>query len=945
MSHESEALLEANLIKQLIALKYEPVIIKDDKALEENLKIQLEKHNKTTLSQTEFKRVLNRLNKGNVFEKAGILRDDPFALECDDGSKKYIEFLDSEHWCQNIFQVTSQVTVEGVYKNRYDVTLLINGLPLVQIELKRRGLELKEAFNQINRYQRHSYGSNNALFNYVQLFVISNGVNTKYYANNKKQSFKQTFYWADEKNNNITNLDEFTNTFLERCQLSKMICKYIVLAQVPKILMVLRPYQYHAVEAIINRVSNSAKNGYIWHTTGSGKTLTAFKTSQILMKLPKVHKVVFVVDRKDLNFQTTKEFNSFSDGSVDGTDNTKALVKQFTDDTTKLIVTTIQKLNTAISKTQYLEQMKVLKEEHVVFIFDECHRSQFGETHRNISNFFNNNQMIGFTGTPIFADNASKNDIGKRTTKDLFHESLHKYVITDAIADDNVLKFSVEYLGKYKEKEGNANNIDIEVEAIDTKELLESDQRIEKIVDYIIANHDRKTHSKEFTAMMCVGSVEMLIKYYELFKRKEHKLKIATIFSYSSNENDKDANGIETLDESNGATVDEKNINQHTREKLDEYIKDYNAMFGSSFSTKDSQSYYNYYNDISKQVKNRNIDILLVVNMFLTGFDSKTLNTLYVDKNLKYHGLIQAFSRTNRILNEQKSQGNIVCFRNLKSATDEAITLFSNENANETILMQPYEEYITKFDEKYDALIAIAPTVDSVNDLEHEEAKLSFIKAFRQILRVKNILESFSDFKWSDVKMKRQEFENYKSKYLDLYEALGANGESNTEKVSILEDVDFELELIHKDEINLYYILQLLAKYKNADDEEKKKQKEQIDNIINGNATLRSKRELIEKFINENLMQIEDANKIEEVFENFWDAQKEKAFLEICEEEELHNDELKKVIDTYLYDERKPLANDVAKTLKTKHKLLQRKKVVARVLDKIVKFVEKFYEK
>ena len=630
MNTQSEAILEENLLKQLSLQEYERVTINDDTELEANLKSQLEKHNKTTITDTEFKRVLNHLKKGSIFEKAKILRD-KFVLPCDDGTTKYIEFLDSEHWCQNLFQVTSQVTVEGKYKNRYDVTILINGFPLVQIELKRRGLELKEAFNQTLRYKRHSYSANNALFNYIQLFVISNGVNTKYYANSKLESmsFKQTFYWTDIENKRIDNLEKFTELFLERCHLSKMICKYIVLAEVPKILMVLRPYQFHAVEAIIDRVSNSNKNGYIWHTTGSGKTLTSFKTAQILMKLPKVHKVVFVVDRKDLDYQTTKEFNSFSDGSVDGTDNTKALVKQFSDDT-KLIVTTIQKLNTAISKKQYLSQMQELQDKHIVFIFDECHRSQFGETHLAITKFFRKNQMIGFTGTPIFAQNAISNALGKRTTKELFDDCLHKYVITDAINDDNVLKFSIEYVGRYKEKEGSQTYRDIEVEDIDTKELLESDERIEKIVDYIIANHDRKTHSKDFTAMMCVSSVDMLIKYYELFKSKNHNLKIATIFSYSANEEDKDATGEINLDESDGAHIDEEHINKHSREKLDEFIEDYNGIFGCKYSTKDSQSFYNYYNDISKRVKQKEIDILLVVNMFLTGFDSKTLNTLYV---------------------------------------------------------------------------------------------------------------------------------------------------------------------------------------------------------------------------------------------------------------------------------------------------------------------------
>jgi len=941
LSKQSEAILEDNLIKQLFSLSYKKVTLNTEEELVSNLKTQLEKHNKTTLSDSEFKRVLNHLNKGNVFEKAKILRD-KFVLLLDDGTTKYIEFLDSEHWCKNLFQVTNQVTIEGKYKNRYDVTILVNGLPLAQIELKRRGIELKEAFNQINRYQRHSFSSNNALFNYVQLFIISNGVNTKYYANNRKQSFKQTFFWADKENKNITNLEEFTDIFLEPCHISKMICKYIVLAEVPKILMVLRPYQYHATEAIIDRVENSNKNGYIWHTTGSGKTLTSFKTAQILMKLPHVHKVIFVVDRKDLDYQTTKEFNSFSDGSVDGTDNTKALVKQFGDDT-KLIVTTIQKLNTAISKKQYLAQMEKLRDKHIVFIFDECHRSQFGETHLKINKFFEKNQMIGFTGTPIFVENSVGNQYGKRTTAELFDESLHKYVITDAISDDNVLKFSIEYIGKYVEKEG-ATSIDIEVESIDTKELLESEERIDKITDYILANHSRKTHSKEFTAMMCVGSVEMLIRYYELFKSKNHNLKIATIFSYSANEDDKDADGIIDIDEGDGSHIDNEHINKHSREKLDEFIEDYNSMFGSKFSTKDTQSYYNYYNNISKRVKKKEIDILLVVNMFLTGFDSPRLNTLYVDKNLKYHGLIQAFSRTNRILNEQKSQGNIVCFRNLKKNTDDAIALFSNKGAKEIILMKPYEDYVSKFNEAFIELIKIAPSVNDVDKLISEDDILLFIKAFRELMRLKNILDSFSDFNFNDLSMNEQQYEDYKSKYLDLYEKVKNEKGVGSEKVSILEDVDFELELIHKDEINAAYILQLLARYKDAKGSDKEKQKENITNIINGNTKLRSKKELIEKFINENLMNITESESVEAEFDKFWNKERVKAFDGLCEKENLHKEEVKNVVDTYLYDERKPLNDDIVKTLLVKPKLLERKKIVPRVLEKIISFVEKFYE-
>ena len=947
MSKQSELILEENLVKQLSSNGYEFISLLDDKSVELNLKKQIEKFNKISpLSDLEFKKILNHLNKGNVFEKAKILRD-RFNLIRDDGTSKSIIFLDNEHWCQNLFQVSNQITVEGTYKNRYDVTILINGLPLCQIEVKRRGLELKEAFNQTLRYKRHSYGSNSGLFNYIQLFIISNGVNTKYYANSKLESmnFKQTFFWADKENKNITNLEEFTNTFLEKCHLSKMICKYIVLAEVPKILMVLRPYQFYAVESIIERVRDTNKNAYIWHTTGSGKTLTSFKTAQILTKLPEVDKVVFVVDRKDLDYQTTKEFNSFSDGSVDGTDNTKALVEQFSNDT-KLIVTTIQKLNTAISKKQYLSYMEKQKDKHIVFIFDECHRSQFGETHLNITKFFTKNQMIGFTGTPIFEDNATGNAFGKRTTKELFDDCLHKYVITDAINNDNVLKFSVEYIGRYKEKSG-ATNIDIEVEAIDKKELFESDERIDKIVDYILANHDRKTHSREFTAMMCVSSVDMLIKYYESFKSKKHNLKIATIFSYGTNEDDKDATGMINLDESDGSHIDEEHINKHSREKLDEFISDYNKMFGTKYSTKDSQNFYNYYNNISKRVKLKEIDLLLVVNMFLTGFDSKNLNTLYVDKNLKYHGLIQAFSRTNRILNETKSQGNIICFRNLKSNTDEAIALFSNKNAKEIILMQPYEDYVSSFNQKYNELKNIVPTIQSVDDLDNEDVKLEFIKTFRELLRIKNILGGFSDFKWSDFQITEQEFEDYKSKYIDLFEIIKNNSNQNgVEKVSILNDVDFELELIHKDEINVVYILKLLSQYVDIEDEDQRKnQKETISNILNSNAQLRSKRELIERFINDTLINIKNSDDVEDEFEKFWDSEKIVAFDFLCEEENLDKEEVKKVVDTYLYDQRIPLANDIAKTLIIKPKLLERKKIVPRILDKILSFVDRFYEK
>lgn len=946
MSKQSEAVLEDNLVKQLTELGYERVVVPDEPTLLLNFRTQLERHNKTSLSQTEFERVLNHLNQGDVFDKAKRLRD-RFALQKDNGDTIYIAFLNQENWSQNTFQVTNQITIKGKYDNRYDVSILINGLPLVHIELKRRGLEIKEAFNQVNRYQKQSFGARNALFQYVQIFVVSNGVNTKYYSNNNRQHFKQTFFWADKENKNITNLDQFAGSFLDRSHVTKMICKYIVAAEVTKILMILRPYQYYAVEAIIDRITNTSKNGYIWHTTGSGKTLTSFKAAQILTQLPDVEKVVFVVDRKDLDFQTTREFNSFSDGSVDGTDNTTVLVNQFIGKhkdkkgvakDSNLIITTIQKLNTAISKPRHLAQMEAIKDRKVIFIFDECHRSQFGETHKNITNFFTNSQLIGFTGTPIFPENAIGNQFGKRTTAELFDSALHKYVITDAINDDNVLRFSVEYVGRYREKDSSATEIDIEVENIDTKELLESEDRINKITDYVLANHDRKTHSREFTAMMCVSSIDVLCKYYETFKQKNHKLKIATIFSFTANEEDRDATGIYDFDDLDSRESSTGSL--HSREKLESYIADYNKLFECSFTTKDSQGFYDYYNDISKRVKTRQIDLLLVVSMFQTGFDSVSLNTLYVDKNLKYHGLLQAFSRTNRILNDKKSQGNIVCFRNLKKNTDDAIALFSNKDAKDIILMQPYEDYVQRFNADVIALLELTPSVDSVNDLPDENAKLAFVQAFRTLMRTHNILIGFSDFKWADLTLAEQTYEDFKSKYLDIFEQY--KGYNKGETVSILHDVDFELELIGRDLINVAYILELLARYLRASTESRPSQRESILKLLETTPDLRSKRELIEAFIQNQLDGL-DPDSVAEEFEDFVAIERKKSLDKLVIEEDLLEDELDSLIENYLYDGRTPLKDDVAKTMKKKPKLLERRIVVPQLLSKITSFVETYY--
>jgi type I restriction enzyme R subunit len=831
--------------------------------------------------------------------------------------------------------------MEGSYKNRYDVTILINGLPLVQIELKRRGLELKEAFNQTNRYQKHSYDSSYGLFQYIQLFVISNGVNTKYYANNKKASFKFTSFWTDKENNKITELKEFTQNFLERCHISKMLAKYIVLAET-KTLMALRPYQYYAVEAIVDRVKNSTKGGYIWHTTGSGKTLTSFKASQIITDLPDVYKVVFCVDRNDLDTQTIKEFNNFKEGSVDNTDNTSQLVKQFADPDSKLIVTTIQKLNNAISNQRHLLKMDNHKNEKIVFIFDECHRSQFGETHKRIVEYFGNKQMFGFTGTPIFADNASGSIGFRKTTEDLFGKSLHKYVITDAINDENVLKFSVEYVGRYKHK-NSANEQDIEVEAIDTKELMESPKRLGKIAEYILANHDRKTHSREFNAIFATSSVDVLCKYYELFQKlqedKDRKLKIATIFSYSANEEDKTT---EMLANDTDLQLSLGSLDKHSRDRLESYISDYNKMFGSNYTTKDSKSFYNYYRDIAQKVKNREIDILLVVNMFLTGFDSPTLNTLYVDKNLRYHGLLQAYSRTNRILNEAKSQGNIVSFRNLKKYTDQALELFANKNAEGTIFMHPYQVYLNLFNEAATEMQQHTPTPPDVNSLYGEEQELEFVKNFREVIRLKNILSSFADFQFEDTSLSEQTFEEFKSKYLDIYRKV--QSEHQKEKVSILEDVDFELELIRRDNINVDYIIRLLGKLVSANEKQAEDIKKNIFGIINSEVTLMSKRELIEKFINSHIPDIKDADEVENKFEEFWSDEKAAAFEKLCKEDGIMTEKLQSLIDDYLYSGRKPRGDDIIGTLESQPSVLKRKNIIDKIGKKLNSFIETFFE-
>lgn len=931
MTHQSEQQLEKTLMDQMVRLGFERVILADGDAFMENLRVQLEKFNETTFSDTEFKQILNHLNKGDRFQKAKTLRD-RFVLKRDDENEEWIRFFNMEKWCKNEYQVTQQVTQRGTYENRYDVTLLINGLPLVQIELKRRGVELKEAFNQIQRYHRHSFSG--TLFEYVQIFVISNGVNTKYFSNNPRQSYEQTFYWTNEENVKVAGLEEFAETFLEKCNVSQMIAEYIVLAEALQIPMVLRPYQYYAVKRIVERVENTDKNGYIWHTTGSGKTLTSFKASQIISKMPEVKKVLFVVDRKDLDIQTTKEFNSFSDGSVDGTDNTKNLVEQLADPKRKLIVTTIQKLDRAIGRKSYLKQIEYLKDEKVVIIFDECHRGQFGVTHARIKDFFTHAQLFGFTGTPIFA----KNNVGGVTTADVFGEALHRYIITNAISDNNVLGFAVEYVGKYKQRDPDVLDrdifSDIEVPGIDTREVLESDERLEKIADYVLADWVRKTKKGKFNALFAVPRIDVLKKYYTLLKKKKPEdFSIATIFTYQANEEE----GNDMLDLDSFIDPDDP-VNQHSRDFLESCIGDYNEQFGTNFST---ERFYEYYKDLQRKIKDKEVDLVLVVNMFLTGFDSPRLNTLYVDKNLRYHGLVQAYSRTNRLLNSDKPHGNIISFRNLKKNTDEALALFGDENAKEIVFKKPYAEQKKEFEAKFVELRGIAPEVASIDEFKSEEEKAEFVQKFRDLLRVKSSLETFAEFSFDSLSISEQEFYDYQSKYLDIYDEERNKNANDPE--SILDQIDFEIELTVRDIINYDYIIKLIAGLKNiTSDRVREKKTEEILRVFDRDLKLRKKKDLIRKFIEENLPKIANAKEVEKAFGDFWDTERSGALRGLADEESISISALEDLIGEYLYTQRLPHDEDIVKALPQTPRILEREGIVMRIKNAIVNIVDVF---
>jgi len=955
MTVQSEYQLENELIGQLKQLGYASVTLKDESQLLSNLKTQIERANGLApLSDTEWKQVISFLNTGTVFERAKNLRD-LFPVKFDDGTSKHLFFL-SDDPSKNIYQVTNQITIDHRDYNgrtsRFDVTLLVNGLPLVQIELKKRGMEIAEAFNQTQRYIREAYWAGQGLFGFIQLFVISNGANTRYYSNGTT-GIEFAFPWADVYNKHINEIVDFAEAFFNQQHLTQMLTQYMVLLETTKSLMVLRPYQIYAVQKIVQHVQNSDQNGYIWHTTGSGKTLTSFKASQIIMQMPDVEKVLFVVDRNDLDTQTSREFNAFKADSVDSTDNTSTLVKQLDQRHDKLIVTTIQKLNRAISNDRYQEYINYLKDKKVVFIFDECHRSQFGDTHQNIKKFFGNAQMFGFTGTPIFEENSQSKAGLKLTTDYLFNECLHQYVIVDAIRDRNVLQFQIDYRGKYTAK-GMQNNLDYddEVEGIDTRELYDNPQRLEMIARYIVETHDTKTRNREFTAMFCVSSVDTLTQYYELFEKVQAEkqqqdeeqgrlfkpLTIATIFSYAANE-------AVPVDEQNGLIHEEaadipNQINQSSRDKLDRYITKYNKQFKTNFNSGDQ--FYTYYRDIADRVKKKQIDILLVVNMFLTGFDSKPLNTLYVDKNLKYHGLIQAFSRTNRVYNDKKPFGNIICFRNLKRATDEALALFSNKEAQKVVLVPSYEEIQQDYEAAVQKLLKITPDYKSVDDLITEDQQLEFIKAFREVMRYNAQLQTFIEYDQDQTALDKQHFANFASKYADLCRDVRKT--TKKEKVSVLDDVDFQLDLLHSDRINVGYIINLLQLALNSDDETKRKKYEaQVHDLIGNEITLYDKQELIQKFIEENMPKMINGQDVQTAFAAFWDVEKEQAYQHLCEVENLKPEVMKNVLEHYEFTKRLPRKEELKDLPNYKVKLFERDNVFSNLLVKTQQLIEKFY--
>lgn len=977
-AYQSEAALEKEFIRMLTEQGYDYLEIHDSETLIKNLRTQLEIVNNYKFTDSEWDRFFNtniaNSNDGITEKTRKIQEDNIQVLKRDDGTSKNITLIDKKCIHNNRLQVINQyVENNGNYDNRYDVTILVNGLPLVHVELKRRGVALKEAFNQINRYQRDSFWAGSGLYEYVQIFVISNGTSTKYYSNTTREShikeqnttrnkskktsnsFEFTSYWADANNKVIPDLVDFTRTFFAKHTILNILTKYCVFTS-EDLLLVMRPYQIVATERILNRIQVSTNykkmgtieaGGYIWHTTGSGKTLTSFKTAQLASNLEYIDKVLFVVDRKDLDYQTMKEYDRFQKGAANGNRSTKILKKQLEDNTSRIIVTTIQKLSEFVKRNKN----HPIYQKHIVLIFDECHRSQFGEMHKMIVNNFKNYHLFGFTGTPIFGKNATnKSNPDFCTTEQAFGDKLHTYTIVDAINDGNVLPFRIDYVNTIKQKD---EMTDKNVAGINTEEVLSSHKRISNIVSYIIDHFDQKTKRNSFynlkgqrvngfNSIFAVSSISMAKKYYLEFKKQleeKHKdLSIATIYSFAANEEDT-TDGI--LDDEGFET---DMLDQSSREFLDFAIGEYNKKFKTNFSS-EGNGFQDYYKDLSDKVKNREVDLLIVVNMFLTGFDATTLNTLWVDKNLKQHGLIQAFSRTNRIVNSVKTYGNIVCFRDLQEETNDAIALFGDKNASGIVLLKSYEDYYYGYeDEKgrkqkgYEERIAeLIQKYPLGEQIIGEQAKKDFIVSMGNILRLRNILSSFDKFEGNEI-LSPRDFQDYIGTYNDLYiEFKTAKGEEE----SIKDDIVFEMELVKQVEVNIDYILMLVAKYHDSNCTDKEILGS-IDKAIKSSLALRSKKELIDNFIermNVNTNVYDDWNK-------FVKEQKEIDLKNLITEENLNETETRKFLENSFRDGQvKTTGTDIEKILPPMRRFGggNRTEKKQTIIDKIKKFFEKYF--
>lgn len=978
-SYQSEQALENEFIRMLTEQGYDYLEIHDSESLIKNLRTQLEIVNDYKFTDSEWDRFFNDSianNNDGIVEKTRKIQEDNIqVLKRDDGTSKNITLIDKKCIHNNRLQVINQyVENSGNYDNRYDVTILVNGLPLVHIELKRRGVALKEAFNQINRYQRDSFWAGSGLYEYIQIFVISNGTSTKYYSNTTREShikeqtstrnkskktsnsFEFTSYWADSNNKVISDLVDFTRTFFAKHTILNILTKYCVFTS-EELLLVMRPYQIVATERILNRIqvaTNYKKmgtieaGGYIWHTTGSGKTLTSFKTAQLASKLEYIDKVLFVVDRKDLDYQTMKEYDRFQKGAANGNRSTKVLQKQLEDTTSKIIVTTIQKLSEFVKRNKN----HPVYQKHLVLIFDECHRSQFGDMHKMIVQNFKNYHLFGFTGTPIFAKNAGRTtNPDFCTTEQAFGEKLHTYTIVDAINDGNVLPFRIDYINTIKAKEGMT---DKEVEAINTEEALSSPERVSNVVSYIIEHFDQKTKRNSFydlkgqrvngfNSMFAVASIPMAKKYYLEFKKqleeKQKDLTIATIYSYAQNEEDT-SDGI--LDDEGFET---DLLDKSSREFLDFAINEYNKKFKTNFSS-EGNGFQDYYKDLSDKVKHREIDLLIVVNMFLTGFDATTLNTLWVDKNLKQHGLIQAYSRTNRILNSVKTYGNIVCFRNLQDATNDAIALFGDKNATGIVLLKSYEDYYYGYEDDngkkqigYEERIAMLLQKYPLGvQIVGEKAEKDFIVSIGNILRLRNILSSFDKFAGNEI-LSERDFQDYTGMYVDLYQKYKQKDDG--EKESIKDDIVFEMELVKQVEVNIDYILMLVTKYHQSNCEDKEILGT-IDKAIKSSLALRSKKELIDGFISK----INADTNVMDDWGKFVKEQKEIDLKKIINDENLNEEETRKFLDNAFRDGQiKTNGTDIEKILPPMRRFGggNRAEKKENIIVKVKKFFEKYF--